>query len=146
MNAKLYEILAICTSFIIIICATLLFFKFKKLENSKLKLNFIILSIIILFSGIFSVLMRSYRYVNDKCGLFCNHPLFYIDILFAFLSLAVLLSSSICTNIKYFVILAFIFMIAGALIPKFDYNICAFYLHLGGHIIICLSLIYMLFT
>ena len=136
MNAKIYEIIAICTSFIIIICSILLFFKLK---------NFKILAIVLLFSGIFSILMRSYWYINDKCGLFCSHPLFYADIFFAFLSLFLLLASSICKNIKCYILLAFVFMIAGAIIPLLDYNILAYYLHLGGHIIICLVLLFIIF-
>lgn len=136
MNANTYELLAIFTSLIIIICSISLFIKVK---NGNIL--FKIFSIILFLSGSFSVLMRSFRYKNNKSGIFCNHPLFYADVFFAFLSLFLALISNLSILIKFLIILAFEFMILGAIIPLYNLKITACYFHLIGHLIICLILI-----
>ena len=135
MTPQLYEILAIFTSFIILFCAISLFFKYK---NSN------ILVIVLLLSGIFSILMRSYRLNNNVCGEFCNHPLFYADVFFAVLTLCIALAHPICFDLRLPILLAGILMVLGAIVPHYNYPITACYLHLGGHVIICFCLLYII--
>jgi hypothetical protein len=108
--------------------------------------NFMIIFIII--SGFLSCLTRLYRirwkeYIMD-------HPLVYMDILFAILAFITYLAMPCIPSLYYPIIWAFILMIIAAIMSWniFSINLVqeSFFLQLLGHIIICISLLYYIFN
>ena len=137
MYIESYEISAAITS--IIIMGTSIYILYR--EH-----NYMIIFIII--SGFLSCLTRLYRirwkeYIMD-------HPLVYLDILFAILAFITYLAIPCIPSLYYPIIWAFILMIIAAIMSWniFSINLVAesFTLQLLGHIIICISLLYYIFN
>jgi hypothetical protein len=137
MYIESYEISAAVTSAIIM--GTSIYILYR--EH-----NYMIIFIII--SGFLSCLTRLYRirwkeYIMD-------HPLVYLDILFAILAFITYLAIPCIPSLYYPIIWAFILMIIAAIMSWniFSINLVAesFTLQLLGHIIICISLLYYIFN
>ena len=137
MYIESYEISAAVTS--IIIMDTSIYILYR--EH-----NYMIIFIII--SGFLSCLTRLYRirwkeYIMD-------HPLVYMDIIFAILAFITYLTMPCIPSLYYPIIWAFILMIIAAIMSWdiFSINLVAesFTLQLLGHIIICISLLYYIFN
>ena len=104
--------------------------------------------IFIIISGFLSCLTRLYRirwkeYIMD-------HPLVYIDILFAILAFITYLVVPCIPSLYYPIVWAFVLMIIAAIMSWniFSINLVqeSFFFQLLGHIIISISLLYYIFN
>jgi hypothetical protein len=137
MYIESYEISAAITSTIIMGASLYILYRDH---------NYMIIFIII--SGFLSCLTRLYRirwkeYIMD-------HPLVYIDILFAILAFITYLVVPCIPSLYYPIVWAFVLMIIAAIMSWniFSINLVqeSFFFQLLGHIIISISLLYYIFN
>ena len=132
MYIQEYEISATITSTIIVVSSSYIL-----IITNDYRIIFIILS------GSLSCLTRLYRIALQEYIM--DHPLVYMDIVFAILAFTTYIYNPYILSLYYEILFAFILMIIAAIMSWdiFPYNLVpeSFFFQLTGHIIISISLL-----